>query len=71
MMKCQNKNKEKLQAFWALNIINLITTGGILAYLFIYFCNTFPVEAYNIGVLTIIQSVVSYVLNYIVYKNAK
>ena len=71
MVKTKNKNKEKLKVFWAFNVINILALGGILSYLFIYFCEPFPVEAYNIGVYAIIQSLAAFVLNFIVYKNVK
>ena len=71
MAKRKKKDKEKLQVFWAFNAINVLTTGGILGYLFVYFCEPFPVEAYHVGLFAIIQSVMSFVLNYIVYKNVK
>ena len=67
----KNKNSEKLQVFWAFNIINILTFVGIMSYLFIYFCEPFPVEAYHIGVFAIIQATMSFVLNMIVYKNVK
>ncbi len=67
----KNKTNEKLQVFWAFNIINILTFGGIMSYLFIYFCEPFPVEAYHIGVFAIIQATMSFVLNLIVYKNVK
>lgn len=71
MAKKKIKDKEKLQVFWMFNIINIITFVGIMAYLFIYFCEPFPVEAYQVGVFAIIQAVASFVLNLLVYKNVK
>lgn len=65
------KNKEKLQVFWAFNAINIITTIGIIAYVLCYFSKPFPTEAYNVGVFALIQSIASFVLNLIVYKNIK
>lgn len=65
------KNKEKLQVFWTFNAINILTTGGILAYAFFYFAESFPLEAYQIGVFAIIQATASFVLNLLVYKNVK
>ena len=71
MAKKKNKNKEKLQVYWAFNIINILSFGCIMAYLLIYFCEPFPVEAYHVGLYAIIQATVSFVLNLIVYKNVK
>ena len=69
--KKQSKNSEKLQVFWAFNIINVLTFCGIMAHVFIHLCEPLPVEAYHIGIFAIIQAIASFVLNLIVYKHVK